>query len=76
MSNVQADTANIPEETTKEKLSGIFMALEYIARESEKLGLKFTAHMVGVAADLAVIETAEFENAVITTHQHEHLPKQ
>jgi len=72
MSNMQADIFKSQEETHKQKLSGIFMALEYIARESEKLGLKFTAHMVGVAADFAVIETAEAENPVIMPQKHEH----
>jgi hypothetical protein len=76
MNNPQTEWSNFPEETPKEKLSGIFQALEFIARESEKLGLKFTAHMIGVAADLAIIEHVEIENPDIAPFKHEHLSKQ
>lgn len=76
MTALQTDLPDFPEESTQEKISGIFLALEFIARESEKMGLKFTAHMVGVAADLAVIEHAESKNPTFAPHQHEHLSKQ
>ncbi|MCH8346977.1 MAG: hypothetical protein IH901_00530 [Proteobacteria bacterium] len=76
MNDLQTDWSDFPEETPKEKLSGIFQALEFIARESEKLGLKFTAHMIGVAADLAIIELSETENPTLTPFKHEHLSKQ
>ena len=76
MTSLPTDFPDFPEETPKEKLTGIFLALEFIARESEKMGLKFTAHMVGVAADLAVIEQAEFKNPTITPLKQEHLTKQ
>ena len=76
MSDLQTDWPDFPEETPKEKLSGIFQALEFIARESEKIGLKFTAHMIKMAADLAIIEQSETKNPTITPFKHEHQSKQ
>ena len=46
-------------ESLQEKVCGIHMALDFVARESKKLGLKYTGHLSEAAAFAALIEIGQ-----------------
>jgi len=61
MKTIQEKYFDNSEESHQEKTTGVHLALDYIARESEKLGLDLTARLAGAAAMAAIVEMSKLK---------------
>jgi len=65
-----------PDETFEETVSGIHSAITYVADESKKLGLWFTAHLLDSAALLALGEYEDIQHKLKAKKAQTHYRKQ
>ena len=60
-------------ESLQEKVCGIHMALDFVAKESKKLGLTYTGHLAEAAAFSALVEMGRVnagEETKVSEHSH------